>query len=71
MKPDTTETERQREPFKPFAEWRAMGPVKAAEYLARRNGWDAERQAKLRAILEDYWHDSPPKSELFRFSYHD
>jgi len=55
---ETMKTKQLLEPLKPYAEWRAMGPEKAAEYLARRNGWDAKRQRKLWAILEVCWQES-------------
>ncbi len=39
----------------PYADWKALGPEKAAEYLAKRRGYSAKRQGKLWAILEMAW----------------
>ena len=47
-------------PLMPYDQWRALGPEKAAEYLARRHGYSAARQGKLWAILEFAWNE-PPK----------
>lgn len=43
-----------------YEEWRALGPEKAAEYIARRNGYTAEKQGKLWAVLEWTWGESEP-----------
>lgn len=47
------------EPLLPYDQWRALGPEKAAEYLARRRGYSAERQGKLWAIIEAFWNEPP------------
>lgn len=46
----------------PYNQWRALGPEKAAEYLAKRRGYDAKRQGKLWAILEMTWDEKPPNA---------
>lgn len=43
------------DPPMPYEAWRALGPEKAAEYLARRRGYTARQQGKLWAILEYAW----------------
>lgn len=48
------------EPLMPYESWKALGPERAAEYLSRRRGYDAQRQGKLWAILESAWGE-PPK----------
>ena len=45
-------------PLMPYDEWRALGAEKAAEYLARRRGYSAERQGKLWAVLEWAWGET-------------
>lgn len=47
------------EPLMPYEQWRALGPEKAAAYLARRRGYTSEQQGKLWAVLETFWHDEP------------
>ena len=44
----------------PYYQWRALGPRLAAEYVARRNGWTADREGKLWAILETCWETTTP-----------
>lgn len=46
-------------PLMPYDQWRALGPEKAAEYLARRRGYSAEQQGKLWASLEFAWNEPP------------
>jgi hypothetical protein len=48
-------------PKLPYDLWRALGPEKAAEYLARRHGYSAQRQGKLWAVLEFAWHGTEAK----------
>jgi hypothetical protein len=49
-------------PLMPYCDWLALGPEKAAEYLAKRCGYNAEQQRKLRTILEVWGQEAdPPK----------
>ncbi len=51
------------QPLISYETWIALGPEKAAEYLARRMGLNADRQLKLTLILE-VWHDeNPPNAQ--------
>lgn len=47
----------------PYEEWRALGPEKAAEYLAKRRGYTAQQQGKLWAILETFWKEAQGNSD--------
>lgn len=47
------------EPLIPFADWRALGPEKAADYTANRLRLDADRTRKLHAILNEFWNEAP------------
>ncbi len=54
------------EPMMPYAEWCALSPRRAAEYLAKRRGHDKIQQAKLFAILEMVWDEMPPNDQAER-----
>jgi len=61
--PDAACSAAPAEPLMPYDEWLALGPEKAAEYLASRRGYSAGRQGKLRTILEK-WGMRPPNSMI-------
>lgn len=52
------------EPLMPYEQWKALGAEKAAEYLAKRRGYDAKRQGKLWAVLDVCWNEKPQNGKV-------
>lgn len=47
-----------------YDEWRALGPDKAAEYMAARLGCNDDRKRKLVMVLNAFWNETPTNADL-------